>query len=49
MKHKIIIIPPNSYDKVKTLSFKTKKELKDWMMHHINNPTISDCQIIIES
>lgn len=49
MKHRIIIIPSNSYDTIKTLSYKTKKELKDWMKHHKNNPTISDCQIIIES
>ena len=48
MKYKIIIIPPNSYDTTKTLSYKTKKELDNWFKHHKNNPTISDCKIIIE-
>ena len=27
---------------------RTKKELNDWFKHHKNNPTISDCKIIIE-
>lgn len=48
MKHRIIIIPPNSYDTIKTLSYNSQKEVKDWMKHHKNNPTIANCQIIIE-
>jgi len=47
-QYRIIIIPPNSYDTVKTLSYKTEKERKQWFKYHANNPTISNCQIILE-
>lgn len=48
MNYKVILIPSNDYDTIKEVDFKTEKEMDEWFTYHTDNPTIKDCQIIIE-